>query len=81
MRILNFLHHTDIVQLNVQILVDRLQRPADLDIILELDGDLVVNEGFEETARDVRSSCNKVEVRGPELGMSMTYLKNSIVRM
>jgi hypothetical protein len=50
MRILNLLHDLYIIQLNIQILIDRFQRAADLDIVLELDRHLVVDERLEETA-------------------------------
>ena len=39
-----------IIQLQIQVLINALQRPADADFILEFDRDFVVNERFEETA-------------------------------
>jgi hypothetical protein len=48
MRVFNLFHDGDIIELDVQILVHALQCPADLDVVFELDGDLVVDEGFEE---------------------------------
>lgn len=50
MWVLDFLEHLDVIQLNVQILVDALENAAYLDIVLELDRDLMVDEGFEEAA-------------------------------
>ena len=49
MRILQLLQHLDIVQLDVQELVDGFEGALDGDVVFELDGDLVVDEGFEET--------------------------------
>jgi hypothetical protein len=40
-----------ILKLDVQELVHALQRPAYGHIVLELDGDLVIDEGFEEAGR------------------------------
>lgn len=48
MWVFDFLHHCDIIQLDVQVLIHALQRAADRDIILELDGDFVVDQRFEE---------------------------------
>lgn len=49
MRILQLLQHLDIIQLDVQELVDGFEGALDGDVVFELDGDLVVDEGFEET--------------------------------
>ena len=38
-----------VIQLDVQVLIYALQRPADLDLVLEFDGDFVLDERFEET--------------------------------
>ena len=48
-RVLELLQDLDIIELDVEVLVDALQGPPDLNVILELDGDLVVDEGLEET--------------------------------
>lgn len=48
MGILELLHHRDAVELDVEVLVDTLEDAADLDVVLELDRDLVVDEGLEE---------------------------------
>jgi hypothetical protein len=49
MGILQLLDHLYIIQLDIEVLVNRFQCAADLDIVLELDGDFVVDQGFEET--------------------------------
>ena len=38
-----------VVQLDVQVLIDALQGPTDLDFILQLDSNLVLNQSLEET--------------------------------
>ena len=48
MRVLQLLYHRDIVELDVEVLVDRFQGSADLDVVLELDGDLMVDKSLEE---------------------------------
>lgn len=48
MWVLHLFHHRDIVQLNVEVLVNALQRAAHRDVVLELDGDLMVHQCFEE---------------------------------
>lgn len=42
MRILQFLHHLDIVEFDVEVLVYGLEGALDLDVVLEFDGDFVV---------------------------------------
>lgn len=42
------LHDADIVELDVEVLVHALEGAADRDVVLELDGYFVVDEGFEE---------------------------------
>jgi len=44
-----------VVQLDVQVLVHALQRPADAHLILEFDGDFRVHERLEEAMRINRS--------------------------
>lgn len=46
--ILDFLMDADVVQLDVEVLVDRLEDARDFDVVFELDRDLLVDEGFEE---------------------------------
>lgn len=50
MRPPQLIHRLGIVQLNVQILIYALERPADLHFVLEFDGDFVLYECFEEAA-------------------------------
>jgi hypothetical protein len=50
MRPPHFIHRLSIVQLDVQVLIYALERPADLDFVLEFDGDFVLDERFEETS-------------------------------
>lgn len=47
-RILELFDDLDVVELDVEELVDALEHAPDLDVVLELDRDLVVDEGFEE---------------------------------
>lgn len=47
-RVLELLDDLDVVELDVEELVDALEHAADLNVVLELDRDLVVDEGFEE---------------------------------
>ncbi|KAK6841858.1 DNA repair protein pso2 [Apiospora arundinis] len=48
-RVLELLEDLDIIELDVEVLVNALQGSPDLNVILELDGYLVVDEGFEKT--------------------------------
>lgn len=48
MWILDLLDHLYVVELDVEELVDGLERAADGDVVLELDGDFVVDERLEE---------------------------------
>lgn len=54
MRILDLVHHADVVKLDVQKLIDRLKRAADRYVVLELDSDGVVDEGFEEAIQNCK---------------------------
>lgn len=44
----------DIIELDVEVLVDRFQGAADADVIFQLDGDGLVGEGFEEAVQKRR---------------------------
>lgn len=46
--ILQLLHHLYIIEFDIEILVHRLQGPADLYIVLELDCYFVIDQGFEK---------------------------------
>ena len=48
MRILQLLDDLDLIELDVEELVDGFEDAADGDIVFELDGHFVVDEGFEE---------------------------------
>lgn len=48
MRVLVQIEDVDIIELDVQVLVDRLEGAADADVVFELDGHGLVCEGFEE---------------------------------
>jgi hypothetical protein len=49
MRIFDLLYHSDIIELDVKILIHRLQRSADLDVVFELNGDFMVDQSLKET--------------------------------
>jgi hypothetical protein len=49
MRIFEFLHHRYVVELDVEILIHAFEGPAELNVVLELHGHLVVDESLEET--------------------------------
>jgi len=51
MRPPHLVHRLGVVQLDVQVLVHALECTANLDFVFELDGDFVLDEGFEETGR------------------------------
>lgn len=56
MRVFVEIEHVDIIELDVEILVDGFQGPADTDVIFELDRDGLVGEGLEETRYRVKLS-------------------------
>lgn len=47
-RVPQLLRDRDVLELDVEVLVDRLERARDLDVVLELDRDGVVYERLEE---------------------------------
>jgi hypothetical protein len=49
MRIFDLLYHSDIIELDVKILIHRLQRSADLDVVFELNGYFMVDQSLKET--------------------------------
>lgn len=49
MWVLDLLDDADVLQFDVEVLVYALECAADLDVVLELDCDLVVDQGLEET--------------------------------
>lgn len=51
MRVLIEIENVNVVQLDVQVLVDRLERAADSNVVFELDRDHLVCKGLEEAGR------------------------------
>lgn len=51
MRVFEVIDHADVIEFDVEILVDALERTADLDIVLELDGNLMVDQCLEKAER------------------------------
>ena len=49
MRVLDLLNDLNVVQLDVKVLVNALQRPANLNVVLKFNRNLMVDEGFEKT--------------------------------
>lgn len=54
MWVLELVENGDVVQFDVQVLIHALQCAADGNIVFELDGDFVVDEGFEEAEEQHR---------------------------
>lgn len=54
MRVFIQIEDVDIVELDVEVLVDRFQGAADADVIFQLDGDGLVGESFEEAVKNER---------------------------
>jgi hypothetical protein len=57
MGILDLLDDADVLQLDVEVLVDALERAPDLYVVLELDCDLMVDQGLEEAVKVCVSEC------------------------
>lgn len=53
MRVLQLLDYLDLVELDVEVLVHALEGAAELDVVLELDGDLLVDERLEEAVNTI----------------------------
>jgi hypothetical protein len=51
MRPPHLIHGLCVIELDVQVLVDRLEGAANLDFVFEFDGDFLLDERFEETVR------------------------------
>lgn len=79
MRVLELLYHLNIVELDVQVLINRFQRAFDLNVVLELYGDFVVDQGLEEAVCEMRGqlSCNSFWLTL----LGLTDLKKSILRI
>ena len=65
MRVLELFHHGNVVQLDVQVLVHALQRALELNVVLELDGDLLVDERFEEADRNALAPASTQRIPLP----------------
>ncbi len=68
MRVLDLVDHGDVVQLDVEILVDTLERAADLDVVLELYRDGGVDQRLEEATSWLAActSCVRIEASLPD---------------
>lgn len=76
MRVLCQVQHLDVVELDVEVLIDRLQDSTDADVILELDGDGLVGEGLEEAVKGaVSAQIVDIALRN---GLGL-YLKKSMM--
>ena len=56
MRVLVQVQNFDIIELDVVVLIYRLQDTTDANVILELDGDCLIREGLEEATIDTMSA-------------------------
>ncbi len=56
MRVLELLYDGNVVELDVEVLVHALERALELDVVLELHGDLVVDERLEEANSPCKSA-------------------------
>lgn len=71
MRPSDLIYRLSIVQLDVQILIDALQRPPNLDFILQLNGNFVFDQGLEETAYLSVQGIGKLIQAGEKLGRAV----------
>ena len=79
MRVFIQIEDVDIVELDVEVLVDRFQGAADADVIFQLDGDGLVGESFEEAVERERLVSGHVYQVAKGSSDQRTYLKNSMV--
>ena len=79
MRVFIQVEDVDIVELNIEVLVDRFQGAADTDVIFQLDGDGLVGESFEEAVERERLVSGHVYQVAKGSSDQRTYLKNSMV--
>lgn len=80
MRVLDLLDDGDVVELDVEVLVHALEGAAELDVVLELDGHLMVDEGLKE-AREAVSRCPYIQTSSKILRKGAercAHLKNSM---
>lgn len=64
MRVAQLFVDRDVIQLDVEVLVDRLEGARHLDVVLELDGDGLVDEGLEEAVGPGEGACRLVMMIG-----------------
>lgn len=78
MRVFELFDHSDIVELDIQVLIHALQSTLDGDIILQFDRDLAIDKRLEET-----SSCQLPMTLLSLSGSNSrgTHLKNSIAAL
>jgi hypothetical protein len=74
MGVFDLLDNLDVIELDVEVLVNALEGSLDLNVVLELDGDLMVNEGLEKTMRLL-----SVHEWYDRISMRYAYLKKSMV--
>ena len=73
MWVFDVLHDCDIVQLDVQVLIHALQCSSDGYVVLQFDGDLMIDERLEKAVADEISKVHCIIAR-----RFQTYLKNSM---
>lgn len=67
MRILQLLHHLYIVQLDIEVLIHRLECASDGDVVLELDCHFVVHQSLEEAVGGISPMCYGIGESGGEI--------------
>jgi hypothetical protein len=77
MRPPQLIHRLGIIQLNVQVLVYALEGAADLDFVLQFDGDFVLDERLEEAGANMLAI--RLLILIPASLALRTNLKNSIL--
>jgi hypothetical protein len=74
MRPSHLVHGLGIVQLDVQVLIDALERSADLDFVFEFDRNFVLDERLEETAvRMLAIGCCPIRLRDRWVGLNEVW--------
>ena len=53
LRVLLSVHHVDVVELDVQVLVDGVQGPRECHVVLQLHSDLLPHQGLEERVEEL----------------------------
>ncbi len=80
MGVLHLFHHGNVIELDVKILVDRFQCASYLDIVLELDGDFVVDQGLEEAIQgfELAMSSGRMERRKEDANLKKSILNKTL---